>query len=122
MGGDVFTRGFTVEPLQVPLHKVELKFDLVMGTVAIGIRPFLPVIGVQPILGTDLLLLLLLCYCVNFACEDCTQGEGDLYNYKQIHIHRLSINFLKVSIEVTSLIWLGKLFQILQACGPKENL
>ena len=27
-----------------------------------------------------LLLLLLLCYCVNFACEDCTQGEGDLYN------------------------------------------
>ena len=49
-------------------------------------------------------------------------GEGDLYNYKQIHIHRLLINFLKVSIEVTSLIWLGKLFQILQACGPKENL
>ena len=49
-----------------------------------------------------LLLLLLLCYCVNFACEDCTQGEGDLYNYKQIA--RLLINFLKMSIEVTSLI------------------
>ena len=37
MGGDVFIQGFTVEPLQVPLHKVELKFDLVMGTVTIGI-------------------------------------------------------------------------------------
>ena len=43
-------------------------------------------------------------YCVNFACEDYTKGEGDLHSHIQIHNHWLLIKFLKVSIEVTSMI------------------
>ena len=73
----------------------------------------------------ELFYLFILYYCDNFACEDCTQG--DLYNkytyYIQIHNHGLLIRwFLKVSIEVIPLMWLGKLFHRLQARGPKESL
>ena len=53
-GADVLIQGVTVEPLQVPLHKVELKSDLVTGAVTVGARPFLPVTGAQLILGNDL--------------------------------------------------------------------
>ena len=54
---------------------------------------------------------------MNFACEGNTRGRA-IYAITKKYI----IKFLKVSIEVISLIWLGKLFQMLQACGPKENL
>ena len=53
-GADVLIQGVTVEPLRVPLHKVELKSDLVTGTVTVGAQPLLPVTGVQLILGNDL--------------------------------------------------------------------
>ena len=43
------------------------------------------------------------------------------YNTIQIHNHRLLLIrcFLKVSIEVIPLMWLGRW---LEACGPKESL
>ena len=53
-GADVLIRGVTVESIRVPLHRVELKSDLVTGTVTVEIRPFLPVTGVQLTLGNDL--------------------------------------------------------------------
>ena len=53
-GADVLIQGITVEPLRVPLHRVELKSDLVTGTVTVEIRPFLPVTAVQLTLGNDL--------------------------------------------------------------------
>ena len=69
-------------------------------------------------------IFIFLYYCDNFACEDCTLG--DLYKYThyiQIHNHGFLIRwFLKVSIEVIPLMWLGRLFHRLQACGPKESL
>ncbi len=53
-GIDVLIQGVAVEPLRVPLHRVQLKSDLVSGIVTVGVRPSLPVVGVQLILGNDL--------------------------------------------------------------------
>ena len=51
---DVLIQGVEVEPISVPLHRVTLQSDLVPGTVTVGIRPSLPVVGVEFILGNDL--------------------------------------------------------------------
>jgi len=40
--------------LTVPLHNISLTSDVVSGTVAVGIRPILPVEGVDLLLGNDL--------------------------------------------------------------------
>lgn len=40
--------------VEVPLHKVHLTSDLVIGEVVVGVRPSLPVPGVEVILGNDL--------------------------------------------------------------------
>ena len=53
-GADVLIQGVEVEPISVPLHRVTLQCDLVTGTVTVGIRPSLPVLGVKLILGNDL--------------------------------------------------------------------
>ena len=55
----------------------------------------------------------ILYYCMNFACEDYTQGRGFTQLQTSKYNHWLLIKFLKVSIEVTSLIQLGRLFQSL---------
>ena len=51
---DVLIQGVEVEPISVPLHRVTLQSDLVSETVTVGIRPSLPVLGVELILGNDL--------------------------------------------------------------------
>ena len=53
-GVNVLIQGVEVEPISVPLHGVKLQSDLVSGVVTVGIRPSLPVKGVDLILGNDL--------------------------------------------------------------------
>ena len=53
-GVNVLIQGVEVEPISVPLHRVKLQSDLVSGVVTVGIRPSLPVKGVDLILGNDL--------------------------------------------------------------------
>lgn len=40
--------------IQVPLHSINLKSDLVSGNVTVGVRPTLPVSGISMLLGNDL--------------------------------------------------------------------
>ena len=40
--------------ISVPLHRINLKSDLISGTVIVGVRPELPVKGVSMLLGNDL--------------------------------------------------------------------
>lgn len=53
-GNDVLIRGFEMGCTPVPLHTVQLKSDLISGTVSIGVHSQLPVDGVSMILGNDL--------------------------------------------------------------------
>lgn len=47
-------RGIGMEVISVPLHRMNLKSDLVCGEVVVGVRPELPVAGVSMLLGNDL--------------------------------------------------------------------
>ena len=40
--------------MSIPLHKVTLQSNLVSDTVMVGVRPSLPIRGVELILGNDL--------------------------------------------------------------------
>ena len=40
--------------LEVPLHEVNIKSNLINGNIVIGMRPSLPVEGISLILGNDL--------------------------------------------------------------------
>ena len=51
---DVFVRGVEGGSVRVPLHSVELKSDLVSGSVVVGVLPSLPVEGVTLLLGNDI--------------------------------------------------------------------
>lgn len=53
-GNDVLIRGIEMGCTPVPLHTVQLKSDLISGTVNIGVHSQLPVDGVSMILGNDL--------------------------------------------------------------------
>lgn len=53
-GTVAWIRGIELIPLSVPLHKVTLVSDLVQGEFAMGVRPSLPMEGVDIILGNDL--------------------------------------------------------------------
>ena len=50
----VLLQGVELGVFNVPLHKVFLKSTLVNGPVSLGVRPSLPVQGVDLILGIDL--------------------------------------------------------------------
>lgn len=52
--GDVLIQDVAVESLNVPLLRVELKSDLVLGIVTVGSDHLLPVMGVELILGNGL--------------------------------------------------------------------
>ncbi|XP_071483344.1 uncharacterized protein [Diadema antillarum] len=51
---EVFVRGVEGGSVRVPLHNIELKSDLVSGSVVVGILPTLPVEGVTLLLGNDI--------------------------------------------------------------------
>lgn len=53
-GSCVPVRGMGLQTLFVPVHKLFLSCDLIQGAVEVGVRPELPVEGVDIILGNDL--------------------------------------------------------------------
>ena len=53
-GENVLIQGIGMEIFSVPLHKINLKSELVSGPVVVGVRPELPVKGVSMLLGNDL--------------------------------------------------------------------
>lgn len=53
-GGSVLIRGLGLSQISVPLHKMYLQSELVDGKVVAGVRPSLPVEGVDIILGHEL--------------------------------------------------------------------
>ena len=53
-GKSVLIQGVECGLVTLPLHQVNLKSDLVSGTVTVGARPSLPIEGVHLILGNDL--------------------------------------------------------------------
>ena len=53
-GESVLIQGIGMDIISVPLHKINMKSDLVSGTVTVGVRPELPVKGVSMLLGNDL--------------------------------------------------------------------
>ncbi|KAJ8018564.1 hypothetical protein HOLleu_43376 [Holothuria leucospilota] len=53
-GANVLIQGVECGFISVPLHKIDLKSDLVSGSVIVGVRPTLPVKGVSLLLGNDL--------------------------------------------------------------------
>ncbi|KAJ8038347.1 hypothetical protein HOLleu_15742 [Holothuria leucospilota] len=53
-GANVLIQGVECGFISVPLHKTNLKSDLVSGSVIVGVRPTLPVKGVSLLLGNDL--------------------------------------------------------------------
>ncbi|KAJ8040186.1 hypothetical protein HOLleu_14412 [Holothuria leucospilota] len=53
-GANVLIKGVECGFISVPLHKINLKSDLVSGSVIVGVRPTLPVKGVSLLLGNDL--------------------------------------------------------------------
>ncbi|KAK3089262.1 hypothetical protein FSP39_002191 [Pinctada imbricata] len=53
-GRSVLLQGVELGVIDVPLHKIYLKSDLITGPVIVGVRPTLPVQGVSLLLGNDL--------------------------------------------------------------------
>ena len=53
-GSSVLIQGIECGSLNVPLHNIQLRSDLVTGSVAVGIRPSLPFPSVHLLLGNDL--------------------------------------------------------------------
>ncbi|XP_034096305.1 uncharacterized protein LOC117562564 [Gymnodraco acuticeps] len=54
VGSDVLVRGFGMQCVGSPLHNIHLESDLVTGPVTVGVRPCLPIEGVDLVLGNDL--------------------------------------------------------------------
>ncbi len=52
-GSNVLIRGIGLNVVSIPLHKVLLVSYLVQGEVTLGVHPFLPVVGVDIILGNN---------------------------------------------------------------------
>lgn len=56
LGSSILVQGISMEVLKVLLHHVYLQIELVAGFVDVGVRPALPVPGVEFILGNDLVV------------------------------------------------------------------
>ncbi|VDH97949.1 Hypothetical predicted protein [Mytilus galloprovincialis] len=54
VGASVLLQGVELGCIDVPLHRIYLKSDLITGPVIVGVRPNLPVEGVTLLLGNDL--------------------------------------------------------------------
>ena len=54
MGDSVLMQGMECSTIEVPLHSVLLQSNLKSGPVIVGVRPSLPVEGVDFVLGNDL--------------------------------------------------------------------
>lgn len=54
VGASILLQGVELGQIDVPLHRIYLKSDLITGSVVVGVRPSLPVDGVTMLLGNDL--------------------------------------------------------------------
>lgn len=54
VGFNVPVRGFNLQDIGVPLHKIALRSDLWSGDAVVGVRPGFPISGVSFIMGNDL--------------------------------------------------------------------
>uniref|UniRef100_A0A8C5E215 SCAN box domain-containing protein n=1 Tax=Gouania willdenowi TaxID=441366 RepID=A0A8C5E215_GOUWI len=54
VGIEVPVRGFSMQDIGVPLHKIMLQSDLWSGYAVVGVRPDFPIQGVSVIMGNDL--------------------------------------------------------------------
>jgi len=54
VGSGVLVRGFGMQCVGSLLHNIHLESDMVTGPVAVGVRPCLPIEGVDLVLGNDL--------------------------------------------------------------------
>ncbi|VDI67739.1 Hypothetical predicted protein [Mytilus galloprovincialis] len=54
VGASVLLQGVELGCIDVPLHRIYLKSDLITGPVIVGVRPNLPIEGVTLLLGNDL--------------------------------------------------------------------
>ncbi len=54
LGCDVLVQGIQISCINVPLHTINFKSDLVSGVVKLGVRKPLPVEGINLIIGNDL--------------------------------------------------------------------
>ncbi|XP_063417696.1 uncharacterized protein LOC134700267 [Mytilus trossulus] len=54
VGASILLQGVELGCIDVPLHRIYLKSDLITGPVVVGVRPNLPVEGVTLLLGNDL--------------------------------------------------------------------
>ena len=62
--------------ISVPLHRINLKSDLISGTVIVGVRPELPVKDVSMLLGNDLAGGKILPHPI-VTCDTCTKVDND---------------------------------------------
>ena len=53
-GKSVLLQGVELGIIEVPLHEIHLKSDLISGSVTVGVRPTLPFQGVALLLENDL--------------------------------------------------------------------
>ena len=53
-GSEVPVRGFSMQDIGVPLHKITIQSDLWSGDAVVGVRPRFPISGVSVIMGNDL--------------------------------------------------------------------
>ena len=53
-GYSILLQGIELGTFRVPLHRIEPSFELVSGSVVVGVRSSLPVQGIEMILGNDL--------------------------------------------------------------------
>ena len=54
VGASILLKGVELGCVNVPLHHVYLKSDLITGPVVVGVRPNLPIAGISLLLGNDL--------------------------------------------------------------------
>jgi len=75
-GESVLIQGIDMNIISVPLHRIDMKSELVSGSVVVGVRPELPVRGVSMLLGNDLAGGKVLPYPI-VSPKPCTELDND---------------------------------------------
>lgn len=83
----ILCQGFEMSTIKVPLHYVNLESQLVSGEVRVGVRPVLPIMGIDFILGNDLAGEKVMSSVeVTDKCVDC-KGDNWEKQYPDIFTH-----------------------------------
>ena len=81
-GKSVLLQSVELGVIEVPLHKIHLKSDLITGSVTVGVRPTLPIQGVALLLGNDLAggkVVADPIICKNANFEEIPSDDSDFY-------------------------------------------